>query len=207
MPAPELLIDGPADADWMIALAHGAGAGMESDFMTFFAEHLAHAGLRVVRFEFPYMQQRRTSGKKSPPNREPVLRETWLSVVEKLGPDNLVIGGKSMGGRIASLVADEAGVAGLVCLGYPFHPAGKPDRLRVEHLRELSTPALILQGERDTFGNRQDVPGYGLPARIRIEWLPDGDHSFKPRKASGHTLEQNRTAAVESIVQFVGGLG
>ncbi|QDU41067.1 Alpha/beta hydrolase family protein [Maioricimonas rarisocia] len=207
MPAPELLIDGPADADWTIALAHGAGAGMESDFMAFFAEHLAKAGLRVVRFEFPYMQQRRTSGKKSPPNREPVLRETWLAVIEELGADKLVIGGKSMGGRIASLVADEAGVAGLVCLGYPFHPVGKPDRLRVEHLRELSTPTLILQGERDTFGNREEVPGYSLPGEIRIEWLPDGDHSFKPRKKSGHTLEQNWTSAIESIVQFVTGLG
>ncbi|MEW4531018.1 alpha/beta fold hydrolase [Maioricimonas sp. JC845] len=203
MPVPELLTDGPAEADRTIVLAHGAGAGMESDFMTFFAEHLAGAGLRVVRFEFPYMEQRRETGRKSPPNREPVLKETWLAVIQQLGAENLVIGGKSMGGRIASLIADEAGVAGLVCLGYPFHPVGKPDRLRVEHLRELSTPTLILQGERDTFGNREDVSGYELSQQIRVEWLPDGDHSFKPRKKSGATQEENWTAACASIETFV----
>src|SRR5947209_5742628 len=145
----ELLFTGPAQAARTLALAHGAGAGMDTAFMEAFAMGLADRGLRVARFEFPYMAERRKSGKKRPPDREPVLREAWLEVVEQLGADGLLIGGKSMGGRIASLIADQANVAGLVCLGYPFHPVGKPDRLRVGHLRALRTPTLILQGTRD----------------------------------------------------------
>jgi predicted alpha/beta-hydrolase family hydrolase len=132
-----------------------------------------------------------------------VLRETWLRVVEMLGREHLVIGGKSMGGRIASLVADEAGVAGLVCLGYPFHPVGKPDQLRVEHLKDLETPTLILQGTRDPFGGREEVAGYRLSRRIRVHWLEDGDHDFKPRKASGRTIEQNWEEAVEEVTAFL----
>jgi predicted alpha/beta-hydrolase family hydrolase len=96
---------------------------MDTPFMNFFATGLADRGIRVVRFEFPYMASKRITGKSKPPDREPVLRETWLAVIEKLGHEGLVIGGKSMGGRIASLVADEAGVAGLVCLGY--FPSGR----------------------------------------------------------------------------------
>ena len=119
---PELLLNGPKASSTSIALAHGAGAGMATPFMNYFATGLADGGFRVVRFEFPYMASRSKTGKKRPPDREPVLRETWLKVVEMLGHKRLVIGGKSMGGRIASLVADEAQVAGLVCLGYPFHP-------------------------------------------------------------------------------------
>ena len=98
-----------------------------------------------------------------------------------------------MGGRIASLIADEANVAGLVCLGYPFHPSGKPDKLRTEHLNTIKTPTLIIQGERDALGNKDEVAGYELSKKIKIHWLPDGDHSFKPRKASGRTLEENWT--------------
>src|ERR1700733_5899216 len=82
--------------------------------------------------------------------------------------------------RISSLVADEVGVAGLVCLGYPFHPVGKPDRLRVEHLRTIKTPTLIMQGERDGFGNREEVAGYKVSPAIEVNWVADGDHSFKP---------------------------
>jgi pimeloyl-ACP methyl ester carboxylesterase len=123
MPAgPELLFDGPTDAPRTFALAHGAGAGMDSPFMAPFAKGLAKRGFRVARFEYPYTASKRVTGKQKPPDREPVLRETWLKVVNMLGREGPVIEGKSMGGRIASLVADEAGVAGLVCLGYPFHP-------------------------------------------------------------------------------------
>src|SRR5580704_4304939 len=159
---PEFLFDGPAGFHWTVALAHGAGAGMDTPFLNAFAAGIPQEGIRVVRFEFPYMAQRRQTGKGRPPDREPVLRETWLEVVRELGPKRLVIGGKSMGGRIASMVADEAGVAGLVCLGYPFHPVGKADRLRVEHLQTLSTPTLIVQGTRDPFGNREEVAAYQL---------------------------------------------
>jgi predicted alpha/beta-hydrolase family hydrolase len=204
MPAsPQLLFDGPKAAPWTIALAHGAGAGMKTPFMNTIAEGLGKSGLRVARFEFSYMAERSAGGKGRPPDREPVLRETWLKVVEKLGREHLVIGGKSMGGRIASLVADEAGVAGLVCLGYPFHPVGKPTQLRVEHLRTLKTPALIVQGERDPFGTQAEVATYKLPSVIRIRWLTDGEHSFKPRKKSGVTEEQNLQAALDEINSFV----
>jgi predicted alpha/beta-hydrolase family hydrolase len=207
---PELLFDGPGDASTTIALAHGAGAAMDSPFMAFFAAGLGKRGYRVVRFEFPYMSSQRTTGKRKPPAREPLLRETWLKVVEMLkgeSPDrensSLVIGGKSMGGRIASLVSDEAGVAGLICLGYPFHPVGQPDRLRVEHLRAIKTPTLIVQGTRDLFGKQEEVTSYQLSPAIRVAWLEDGDHSFKPRQASGRTEQQNWEAALGEIVTFV----
>ncbi|HZZ78725.1 MAG TPA: alpha/beta family hydrolase, partial [Gemmataceae bacterium] len=122
---------------------------------------------------------------------------------ERFGPERLVIGGKSMGGRIASLVADDAGVAGLICLGYPFHPVGKPDKLRVEHLKAIKTPTLIVQGERDSFGNRADVGQYKLSPAVRVHWLKDGDHSFKPRKSSGETEQSNLDAALDTINTFL----
>jgi predicted alpha/beta-hydrolase family hydrolase len=197
------LVDRPGKAGWTIALAHGAGAGMNSSFMCAIAAGLAERGFQVVRFEFPYMAERTRTGKKRPPDREPVLRDTWHTVVERLGRAHLVIGGKSMGGRIASLIADEAGVAGLICLGYPFHPVGKPDRLRVEHLRELATPTLILQGTRDPFGNREEVSKYALSASIQVHWLEDGNHDFTPRQASGRSEVQNWDEAIEAIAAFV----
>ena len=200
---PELLFNGPANATRTIALAHGAGVAMDSPFMEFFAAGLAIRGFRIARFEFPYMASQRINGKRKPPDGEPVLRETWLKVIGRLGPVGLVIGGKSMGGRIASLVANEAGVAGLVCLGYPFHPVDKPKQLRVEHLAAIATPTLILQGERDPFGSREDVAGYRLSPAIRVAWLQDGEHSFTPRKSSGRTEEQNLDEAVGEIVSFV----
>jgi predicted alpha/beta-hydrolase family hydrolase len=201
----DFLFDGPKNAPGTVVLAHGAGAHMDSVFMEYIATGLADAGLRVARFEFPYMVKRREDGKRRPPDRAPVLLETYLSVAKELGPENLVIGGKSMGGRIASMVADEAGVAGLVCLGYPFHPPGKPEKLRTEHLETLKTPTLILQGERDTFGRREEVEGYSLSKSISIEFLPDGDHDLKPRKASGRTREQNWVAAIAAIAAFATG--
>jgi uncharacterized protein len=200
---PRLLINGAETAETTIALAHGAGAGMDTAFMNFFAEGLAERGFRAVRFEFPYMEAKGATGKSKPPDREPVLRETWLHVIDKLGPERLVIGGKSMGGRIASLVADEAAVAGLVCLGYPFHPVGKADRLRVEHLKSIKTPTLIVQGERDPFGTREEVATYPLGRAVKIAWLKDGDHSFKPRKSSGATERQNWETALAAIDAFL----
>ncbi|HYN19586.1 MAG TPA: alpha/beta family hydrolase, partial [Thermoanaerobaculia bacterium] len=136
--------------------------------MNIVARGLAERGLRVARFEFPYMRARREAGKRGAPDREPVLRQTWLSVIAELGGGGrVVIGGKSMGGRIASMIADEAQVRGLVCLGYPFHPPGNPAKLRVSHLEPLRTPALIIQGTRDPFGTPEDVAGYSLSPAIR----------------------------------------
>ena len=199
----KLLIDGPEIAPITLVLAHGAGAGMDTDFMNAFATCLASHELRVVRFEFPYVAEARKTGKRKPPDRESVLRQTWLDVIEVLGCERLVIGGKSMGGRMASLIADEAGVAGLVCLGYPFHPVGKPDRLRVEHLHKIKTPTLILQGTRDSFGTKKEVKGYKLSPSVRVCWIEDGNHDLKPRKASGLTEGQNRGTAIREILAFL----
>ncbi len=202
-----LVFDGPDDADVTIALAHGAGAPMDSPFMATIAAGLARAGLRVARFEFPYMQRRRIDGTRRPPDRAPVLLETWRAVIAALVSDRLVIGGKSLGGRIASLLADQAGVRGLVCLGYPFHAPGRPATPeRLTHLATLATPTLIVQGTRDALGARAEVAGYALSPAVRIAWMPDGDHSLKPRKASGVSEADNLAAAVEAVVRFAGGL-
>jgi predicted alpha/beta-hydrolase family hydrolase len=204
-----LLIDEPRGrpAPLTVVLAHGAGATMDSPFMNDIARGLSESSFRVARFEFPYMQEARRSGRRTRPDFPSVLEATWMRVVEQLGgPSNLVIGGKSMGGRIASMVADRAGVRGLVCLGYPFHPAGAPKTLRVAHLKDLRTPTLILQGDRDTLGSREDIAAYELSKAIRTVYLPDGDHSFKPRKASGHTYAENMAEAVRQATEFCRGL-
>ena len=152
------LINGPKNASLSIAFAHGAGAPMDSKFMTTFSEKLGEEGYRVLRFEFPYMNKQRITSKKMFPDQTPVLIDTWREVIAFLGPENLVIGGKSLGGRIASMVADEARVRGLVCLGYPFHGQGKPVKPeRVAHLKDLKTPSLFCQGTRDNLGNKKDV--------------------------------------------------
>lgn len=183
--------------------AHGAGAGMEHKWMGDMAAALAEESIRVVRFEFPYMQAARKTHKRGRPDPAAVLEETWFRVIEQVGkPAELFIGGKSMGGRIASMVADRAGVMGLICLGYPFHPAGRPTTLRVAHLADLRTPTLILQGDRDTLGNAEEISGYKLSRAIRVLYLPDGDHSFKPRKSSGHTASENMAAAVHEVAAF-----
>ena len=177
---------------------------MDSPFIRWFAEGLADRGVRVARFEFPYMAERQQSGKKRPPDRLPVLMQTWRKVIDTLGQDRLEIGGKSMGGRVASMVADAAQVKGLIGLGYPFHPVGNPDQLRVEHLRAMATPTLILQGTRDPFGSQAEVANYQLSSAIELHWLEDGDHDFKPRKASGQTQLSLWQEALATIELFLG---
>ena len=209
-PTPNILFDGPGDAALTVALAHGAGAPMDSPFMTEMAEGLAAYGVRAARFEFPYMAARRADGRRRPPNPQARLLETWRAVVAALGdaggPARLVIGGKSMGGRMASLIADEVQVRGLICLGYPFHPPGKPDKLRTAHLESLATPALIVQGTRDPFGTRAEVERYALSPAIRVAWIEDGDHDLKPRKASGRTHDDAKRAAIAAMIEFLQGL-
>ena len=204
-PPPELLRDGPPDAPLTLLLAHGAGQGPRSPFMAAMARDLAAAGIPVVRFAFPYMRRAEAEGRRLPPDREAVLLGAWHEVIAASGlpPRRLVIGGKSLGGRIASMVADAAAVAGLVCLGYPFHPPGRPERLRTAHLAALCTPTLICQGERDPFGRRDEVAGYALSPAIRLAWIPDGDHGFAPRKASGRSLDDNLRQATAEIRAFV----
>ncbi len=207
MDTPELIFDGPADRPITLALAHGAGAAMDSPFMATLARSLGERGVRVARFEFPYMAARRR-GERRPPDRQPVLAATWRAVVAALGGGSrVVVGGKSMGGRIASVIADGVGARGLVCLGYPFHPPGQPGKLRTAHLATLATPTLILQGTRDPFGTPDEVAGYDLSPAIEVEWLPDGDHSFKPRKRSGLTEAENLAAAVAAMGRFLARIG
>ena len=202
----DFLFDGPEKAPLTVVLAHGAGAPMNTPFLNTVARGLAADGVRVARFEFPYMRARRqeTGRRGGAPDREPILRNAWKEVVEELGGGNrLVIGGKSLGGRIASMVADEVGARGLVCLGYPFHPPGRPEKLRTKHLETLSTPALVIQGTRDPFGTPEDVAGYRLSPAIRVVWLEDGDHSWKPRASSGRTEAQNMAEALTAFRAFL----
>ncbi len=200
----DLLVDGSADAAITLALAHGAGAPMDSPFMTAMAARLADRGHRVVRFEFPYMAARRRDGRRRPPDRQPLLIATWRAVVAQLGgAERVVIGGKSMGGRMASLLAAEDGARGLVCLGYPFHPPGRPERPRVAHLADLGVPALIVQGTRDPFGTVAEIAGYELSPLIRTVWIDDGDHDLKPRKASGRGHEETLDQAADAVDTFL----
>jgi predicted alpha/beta-hydrolase family hydrolase len=181
---------------------------MDSEFMNEMAQRLAALGVGVVRFEFPYMAERRLGGGKRPPNPQQVLLECWREVYRQVRPlvtGKLAIGGKSMGGRMASLLADELGADALVCLGYPFYAVGKPEKPRVEHLAQLKTPTLIVQGERDALGNREAVQGYALSPSIEVSWLVAGDHDLKPLKASGFSHAQHLQAAAEKVAGFLGG--
>lgn len=212
-PSPALLLDGPADAPVHVVFAHGAGAPMDTPFMAFFAEALAARGHHVVRFEFPYMARRRRSeGGKRPPDRAPVLQACFHDVIAEVrarfAPRRLVLMGKSMGGRMATLIAAQEQADAVVALGYPFHPAGKPvfAANRLGHLPDFPLPLLICQGTRDSLGDRVLVEGVPLSPQVAVHWLEDGDHSLKPRKASGRTEAQNLGEAAEAIDAFLRGL-
>ena len=198
-----------------LLLAHGAGAPMDSAFLETIAGELASRGVRVVRFEFAYMAARRTGGKRRPPPKAETLRDEYHAAViacNATGP--LVIGGKSMGGRVASLVADElfadARIAGLVCLGYPFHPPKKPDALRTEHLVALQCPTLVVQGETDALGTRSEVANYHLSPRIGLTWIAGADHDLAPKAKSGVSKAQVHVQALQAtadaVASFVKGL-
>ena len=197
-----LIIDGE-DNPITFIFAHGAGAGMDHEFMQSVAKGLAFKGIRVIRFNFPYMIKRAEDGKRRPPDRAPKLLQAYQEVIEQVDADKLVIGGKSMGGRMASHLSEVDKVAAMACLGFPFHPPGKPDKYKGEHLAELQKPCLILQGERDTFGKREEFADLDLSDAIRVEFIPDGDHSFKPRKSSGYTEQQNIALTVERLSAFI----
>jgi predicted alpha/beta-hydrolase family hydrolase len=205
---PDFLKRGPTAATATLLLAHGAGTAMDSDWMTGVAESLAARGIAVARFEFAYMAGRRGGQRKPPPRAETLLGEYRAAIAGLKAKGPLFIGGKSMGGRIASMVADEGfaarKIAGLVYLGYPFHPPGQPDKLRTGHLEALRTPALFCQGVRDPFGSRDEVGTYRLAGSIEMEWLTDGDHDFRPRKAvSGLTLADNIATATDKVAAWI----
>lgn len=183
-----ILSTGPDDADATIVFAHGAGGAMDTPWMEQVAGSFAEQGIRLRRFEFDYMAARRISGKRAPPPSVEMLQQEYQAIIDEIATTKpCIIGGKSMGGRVASMIADDlyyAGkIRGLLCLGYPFHPIRKPESLRTGHLADIHTPTLICQGTRDQFGSAQDVSGYALSRRIELLWLEDGDHDLKPRKA------------------------
>jgi len=205
---------GPLDVCCRLLLAHGAGAPMDSPFLETVAAMLATNGIAVTRFEFPYMAARRDGGKKRPaPKAESLVRDYASAidfVLRRSKPGTrLFIGGKSMGGRVASLMAGDAyarqDIAGLVCFGYPFHPPAKPAQLRTAHLMTLACPTLIVQGIRDPLGSQAEVEALPLPPAIRFHWAPDGDHDLRPRGRSGFTQRHNLEAAADAVAAFVRG--
>lgn len=209
-PLPELLITSAKNPRAVLLLAHGAGAPMDSDFMNAMADAVAAQGISVARFEFPYMHRRRIEGRQFPPDRAPKLIEHFSRVVEQARSIELPvwIGGKSMGGRMASMLAadstlQDSPVQGVVALGYPFHPPGKPEKLRTGHLGELTVPMLVCQGDRDPFGKVDEVSGYDLPPSIQVHWLESGDHDLRPLKRSGLSQSDLISKAASQIGIFV----
>jgi len=201
-----LQITGPDNGPCYV-FAHGAGADKSSDFMEQVSAGLIERGIRVVRFNFPYMDKRLQDGKKRPPDRAPKLIDAYIDVVTALKCP-VVIGGKSMGGRMASLLAsDERAVdldiKGIACLGFPFHAPGKEPGERIDHLADMTKPLLIVQGTRDAMGAQEEVSDYPLSPNIELKWLEDGNHDLKPRVKSGLTHEQHIESAIEVVAEFV----
>ncbi|MCC2616011.1 alpha/beta hydrolase [Aestuariibacter halophilus] len=202
------LVNNAAEPVANFVFAHGAGAGMEHEFLHTMAKALAGRGINVLRFDFPYMAEAKQQNRRRPPNPAKVLLAHFEQVLADLGEQldaklPLFIGGKSMGGRMASILLPDCQARGGICFGYPFHPPGKPEKLRTEHLQDMAKPLLIVQGERDTFGHQQEIASYGLSKQVNTRFLPDGDHSFKPRKASGHTQAQHIDTAAEWTATFI----
>jgi uncharacterized protein len=197
-------------ADRAVLLAHGAGADMNAAALTAVADALADARIPSLRFDFPY----RRAGRRAP-DRPPVLdaavREAVADLARRaeLPVERLVLGGRSMGGRICSLVAgDEADpvpALGLAMLGYPLHPPGKPETLRVEHFKRLTMPVLFASGTRDAFGTPAELKRHAkkLKGPVTFHWVETGDHGFKPLKASGLTAADALSGVAEAVVGFV----
>lgn len=195
--------DGPKKAPLTIVLAPASGQSLKVEFMAHFAEALGNVGLRVARFNFPYMAERDSTGRRRAPDGEPVLLETWRQAINQLGAERLFIGGKSQGGRTAATVADECGVGGVVCLGFPFHATGKSDQYDLTPLDTIQTPTLLMQGEWDTFGDKGEVQSYTLSPQVQLKWMKEGDHSFQPPKESKRTREENWDIAARLIGRFI----
>jgi len=192
-----------------LVLAHGAGAGQSSRFMVRFAQGLASKGLDVLTFNFPYIEQHRRV-----PDRAPKLEACFRAAIATArghGPWSghaLFIGGKSMGGRIAShLAAGEAGageLAGLVLLGYPLHPPGKPDQLRTAHLPDIRVPILCVQGARDPFGTEAEIRSVfeRLAAPVTLHVVENGDHSLAPPKRNAAPIDEIHDQIQDAIVRW-----
>lgn len=192
------------DAIATLIFAHGAGANMDSEFMTEFTQLLNERQINVIRFNFPYMQQRLIDGKRRPPSKMDVLKESYINRINQYSAQlPLFIGGKSMGSRVAAMVADEDKVTGIVCIGYPFHPQKKPEKLRLEPLQQANKPVIIVQGNRDALGNKEEITDYALPVNVHVHYVEDGDHDLKPRVKSGFTHLQHKVSAANLIKTFI----
>lgn len=196
--AGDVLVDGPADAPATLLLAHGAGTGKAHPFLAAIAAGLAGPSRRVVRFDFPY----RVAGRRLP-DRLPRLQDALRAAAAAHGRGSVALAGKSLGGRVGATMADQLGVRALACFGYPFHPPKDPTKLRTASLAALRTPTLVLQGERDPFGDRDEVAGYALGPAVTVRWFPDGDHDLRPRAASGATATGNLAAAIAAADAFL----
>ncbi len=202
------LVDRPRDVIGTILLAHGAGAPMDSPWMNALTCALLGEGLRVIRFEFAYMAARREGSRRPPPRAEALVGEYEPLVRGSLGTLDgpCLVAGKSMGGRVATMVAglvDDERLKAAVAFGYPFHPPAKRAETRLGPLQAARTPVLIHQGERDPFGNTDDVAGYGLPASVAVRWYADGDHDLAPRKASGVSLDDHIKVAAKATADLL----
>jgi len=190
----------------LLLFAHGAGADMNSAFIEDFTSRLNEIGCDVVRFNFPYMDKRLLDGKRRPPDRMPKLItcfEQAINQIETRLP--IILIGKSMGGRVAASLASnkELNAVGVVCLGYPFHPQKKPEKLRLEPLQATSKSILIIQGDRDALGSKNEIENYELSSQCEIVYLVDGDHDLKPRVKSGFTHQQHLSSAIIEIERFI----
>jgi uncharacterized protein len=196
-------------ADRAVLLAHGAGADMHAAALTTVADALATAKISSLRFNFPY----KAAGRRGP-DRPPVLEAAVRDAVQELAArakvpvDRIVLGGRSMGGRIGSMVAAQDGALGVALLGYPLHPPGKADQLRVEHFPKLTMPVLFASGTRDAFGTPEELERYAknITGRVTFHWIDTGDHGFKPLKSSGLTPAVALAGVAEAVVDFVASL-
>ncbi|WP_244516152.1 alpha/beta family hydrolase [Halomonas daqiaonensis] len=189
-----------------LLMAHGAGAGQDSTFLQRLRDALARVGVQTLAIEFAYLQQMRREGRRRPPPRIEYLVDELACWCDGMSHRDLPppwLGGKSMGGRVASLLAARDGAPGLVLCGYPFHPPGKPGRLRLAHWPMLECPSLVVQGSRDPFGTRDEVAGYDLTSTTRLHWLEDGDHDWKPRRASGRSQTELIDEGAAAIAAFM----
>lgn len=196
-----------------LLLAHGAGAPAHSPFMESLSEALVLQGITTIRFEFPYMERRRDDGRKRPPDRQPALLAHFREVIRQVAADyggKIFIGGKSMGGRMASILAAETDlpevVNGCVCFGYPFHPPGKSRQWRVDHFDQFCRPVMIIQGTRDPFGKRDEVEQCERLAAsdCRIHWIEGGDHDLKPLAKQPETRDVMIQNAARAAAAFMG---
>lgn len=193
-----------ADGAVRIIFAHGAGAGLQSDFMQYFALGLALNNIEVVRFNFPYWQKYMDTGVRRPPNPMGELEHCMQTVAQQFDDNKpLYLMGKSMGARVAFRLADALNAKAAIALGFPFHPVGKPDKLRLNDLGNSCVKNLIIQGTRDNFGKPEEVASYNLPENVRLHWIEHGDHSLEPTKRSGLVREQLWQNAIEQIKKLV----